>query len=188
MPSELSTEVRFLTTRLGEILREQAGAQVFEAVEDVRRLTKEIRESGSPDALERLKRRVDGLELGDAYAVAHAFSLFFQMVNLCEERERIRRLQSQEQPRQSLRELFHTLKAEGVPAETVQACLESMDVQPVFTAHPTEAKRMTTLNHIFRLANGFEAADEVLETLWQTEEVREERIHPIDEVNQVLFF
>ncbi len=189
---ELSKEVRFLTTRLGEIVREQAGDSVFKAVEDLRRLTKEIREVGrSGAALEKLRDCVDALTLDDAYSVAHAFSLFFQLVNLCEERERVRRLQAHPVPRQSLRELFTVLKDKGVAAETVRACLESMEIQPVFTAHPTEAKRMTTLNHIFRLARGFGAThevDEILETLWQTEEVREERILPIDEVNQVLFF
>jgi phosphoenolpyruvate carboxylase len=184
----LRREVRFLTTRLGDIIREQAGAQVFEQVEKIRALTKKVRARPDKRSIATLETRVKKLSLEDAYSVAHAFSLFFQLVNLCEERERIRKLQAATRPNQSLQWLFRFLKEYNVSAAKLSQCLSSLEVQPVLTAHPTEAKRRTTLNHILRLSHSLENPDETLEALWQTEETREERPEPLDEVANVLFF
>ena len=188
MDSQLKSEVRFLTTRLGDILREQAGNRIFELVERLRRMSKDIRASQDHAAIMSKRQLVARLKTGEGYQVAHAFSLFFQIVNLCEERARIRRLLATSAPSQSLAQLFHELKQAGVTAEKVQACLDNLEVQPVLTAHPTEAKRRTVLNQLLRLAADIEHPDEVLEALWQTEEVRERKIGPIDEVRNTLFF
>ena len=91
-------------------------------------------------------------------------------------------------PAQSLRALFHELREAGVSATTLQHCLDALTIEPVLTAHPTEAKRRTTLNHILRLNEQFAHPDEILEVLWQTDETRERRIGPLDEVDRTLFF
>lgn len=188
MKDTLRNDVRFLTTRLGEIVREQAGARVFGCVEQLRQFSKEIRLKPSRTTIAAKRRLVARLDVNDAYQVAHAFSLFFQLVNLCEERERVRSLVANPEPPQSLRRLFRELKAAGVSAEKVRQCLDALEIQPVLTAHPTEAKRRSVLNHLLRLAAQFDCPDEVLETLWQTAEVRERRVSPLDEIDNVLFF
>ncbi len=187
MDAELQREVRFITTRLGAILREQAGAAAFNHVEQLRQLSKAIRAQHDRASIRAKRRLVARLTTTQAYQVAHAFSLFFQLTNLCEERARVRHLQSNPEPAQSLRQLFRELKLAGVTTETIQRCLDALEVEPVLTAHPTEAKRRTTLNHLLRLANGFSAPDEILEALWQTDEIRERRVAPLDEVDNVLF-
>src|SRR5271170_8092425 len=96
MNEQLRQEVRFLTTRLGAIVREQAGREVFSAIEELRKVAKQIRQSPHPRLLEAKERVVRRLSAEQAAAVAHAFSLFFHLVNLCEERERVRRLHSHE--------------------------------------------------------------------------------------------
>jgi phosphoenolpyruvate carboxylase len=183
----LRTEVRFITTRLGDIIREQAGEVAFGHVEKMRQLSKAIRARHDRVSIRAKQRLVADLSTDEAYQVAHAFSLFFQLTNLCEERARIRHLRSNPEPTQSLRWLFHQLKEAGVPAATVQRCLDALEVEPVLTAHPTEAKRLTTLNHLLRLAAHFNTPDEILEALWQTDEIRERRVGPLDEVDSVLF-
>ena len=187
MDGQLREEVRFITTRLGAIIREQAGANIFEKVERLRQFAKAIRAQPDQARIRAKRRLVAGLSIPEAYAVAHAFSLFFQLTNLCEERARIRHLQSQPEPAQSLRRLFRELRDAGVTAAAVQRCLAALEIEPVLTAHPTEAKRRTTLNHLLRIASRFEAPDEILEALWQTEEIRERRVGPLDEVDNVLF-
>ncbi len=187
MDDELKREVRALTTRLGLIIREQAGPRVFDAVERFRKLAKSARsraDTASPLALDKLARR---LTVDEADQVAHAFSLFFQLVNLCEERARVRRLAANPGGAQSLRGVFRELRGAGVSAKTVARCLATLEIQPVLTAHPTEAKRRTVLNHILRLAAD-PASDEILEALWQTREIREGRVGPLDEVRNALFF
>jgi phosphoenolpyruvate carboxylase len=186
--TELKKEVRFLTTRLGAIIREQAGDRIFNHVEQIRQLAKAIRGSHDPATIRAKRRRIASLTTSDAYQVAHAFSLFFQVVNLCEERARIRHLQASPSPVQSLRWLFHELKRAGVPLETMQRCLDSLEIQPVLTAHPTEARRRSLLNQILRLESATEDPDEILEALWQTQEIRQHKVGPLDEVENTLFF
>lgn len=188
MDQQLEREVTWITGRLDAIIREQAGAAIIEKIEQLRQLAQAVRAHAEPARIRAKQHAVGRLRVQEAYAVAHAFSLFFQLANLCEERARVRHLQVNEAPAQSLRWLFGELKAAGVPAERVQRCLDEMEIEPVLTAHPTEAKRRTVLNHLLRLANQFEDPDEILEALWQTSETRERRLGPLDEVDQVLFF
>ncbi|HEU4618628.1 MAG TPA: phosphoenolpyruvate carboxylase [Gammaproteobacteria bacterium] len=186
MDPQLANEVRFLTTRLGDIIREQAGRDVFLHVEQIRRLSKLIRAEGR-DVGEALEL-IAGLPEHEAYLLAHAFSLFFQLVNVCEERTRIRKLRAADAPKQSLQRLFRELAEAGVPAERVQGCLDALEIEPVLTAHPTEAKRRSVVYQLWRLRRHFDAPDEVLETLWQTEEIHERALEPLDEVDNTLSF
>src|ERR1035438_6026026 len=167
MDALLHQEVRFLTTRLGLIVREQAGARVFDRVERFRKLSKEARTRQSRSIAASLARLAAQQSVEQADQVAHAFSLFFQLVNLCEERARIRHLAAHPRPAQSLRAVFHELRDAGVSAATVERCLASLEIQPVLTAHPTEAKRRTVLNHILRLEGlphlDAAATDEILD-------------------------
>ena len=88
MNEQLRQEVRFLTTRLGAIVREQSGPRVFSAIEGLRKLAKQIRQNpnfgkarqGAP--LQAMNREINGLSVEEAAAVAHTFSLFFHLVNL----------------------------------------------------------------------------------------------------------
>jgi len=187
-PAELKNEVRWLTTRLGEMIREQAGEEVFQTVEAIRKAAKAVRKSRAPKDIERKRRLIQSLDLETAYAVVHAFSLFFQLVNICEERARRRAVRARPDLRQSLRWLFNGLRADGIPEARVRQCLERMVIEPVLTAHPTESKRRTNLAHLMRLSESIEEPDEVLEALWQTREIRVRRVTPLDEVKNCLFY
>src|ERR1035437_5335577 len=92
----LRQEVRFLTTRLGAIVREQSGPEVFAAIEILRKIAKQIRQTPNSKLLKAKERAVNKLSVEDATDVAHAFSMFFHLANLCEERERVRCLRSEE--------------------------------------------------------------------------------------------
>ncbi len=188
MDQQLREEVRFMTTRLGQIVRELAGEATFETVERLRKLTKTIRQNPQPRKIDEVKQRVAECSREDATQIAHAFSLFFQLVNLCEERARIRHLKRSAEPKQSLKRIFRELKAARVPPDKLQAILDSLEIELVLTAHPTEAKRESVLYHLWRLRDWPEDPDEILETLWQTEEVRLRKPEPIDEVDHVLSF
>jgi phosphoenolpyruvate carboxylase len=184
----LRREVRSLTTTLGDIIREQAGARTFRHVEEIRRASQAARRTSLKEVPRALLRRVASLSHAEAYAVAHAFSLFFQLVNLAEEQARIRHLASVPAHARSLRALFRELRACRVPESRVRDCLAHLSIEPVLTAHPTEAKRRTTMNHLLRLSKQPERSEELLETLWHTEEVREHAVGPLDEVRNTLFF
>jgi phosphoenolpyruvate carboxylase len=204
MNEQLRQEVRFLTTRLGAMVREQSGAGVFSAIEVLRKVAKKIRQTPNPKLLKARERAINRLSVRDAAAVAHAFSLFFHLVNLCEERERIRRLRAHDRQEagapMSLRHTFNELRRQGVPRAAVKKLLESMHIEPVLTAHPTEAKRRSVLNHILRLGRTLDATcgeltastesdiDSWIEALWLTDEVREGVVTPQMESENARFF
>ena len=200
----LRREVRLLTTRLGAIIREQCGREMFDTIETLRRFARRRREGGGRGGgAEAEVRAVRALRLPQASVVAHAFSLFFLLVNLCEERQRIRRLRVYARDPgggpMTLRRTVRQLRSHRVPPAAVERFLASMRVEPVLTAHPTEARRRSVMNHLFRIADALDAghgkADVVLdeidthiEALWLTDEVRESGVTPATEVETALVF
>lgn len=184
---ELRREVRMLTSRLGEIIREQAGEDRFAQVEQLRARAREVRVHHRDEDIHGKQQMVRKLGVDAAYDITHAFSLFFQLVNVCEERARVRGIQSAKHLRQSLRALFEELRDEGVSPRKLQECLDRLEIEPVLTAHPTESKRRTILNHLMRISALPAETDEILEALWHTEEVRDERVTPGNEVENTLY-
>ena len=157
MDEILRREVRLLTTRLGVIVQEQCGPKTFAVIENLRHLSKQIRLTVDPKLLEANRREVNRLSVESATEVAHAFSLFFHLVNLCEERQRVRRLQAYDRQEagvaMSLRRTFKELRRHKVPREAIRELIESMRITPVLTAHPTEAKRRSVFNHVLRIGH-----------------------------------
>jgi phosphoenolpyruvate carboxylase len=204
MDENLRREVRLLTTRLGALIQEQSGRKTFEAIENLRRLSKQLRQTSDPDLMAACDREVRSLSLQRAADVAHAFSLFFHIVNLCEERQRIRRLRQYESEDggapMSLRRTFSRLAKHNVPPTEFARLLRSMRIEPVLTAHPTEAKRRSVFNHVLRIGRSLEAlggspehsieksVDPWIEALWLTEETRERPMTPELEVENSLVF
>jgi phosphoenolpyruvate carboxylase len=204
MDEILRKEVRLLTTRLGALIREQSGRKTFEAIETLRRLSKQLRQTSDPELLAASDREVRSLPLQRAADVAHAFSLFFHLVNLCEERQRIRRLRQYESGEvgapMALRSTFNRMAKQKVPVADFARLLRSMRIEPVLTAHPTEAKRRSVFNHVLRIGRSLEAlggssehsveksVDPWIEALWLTEETRERPMTPDLEVENSLVF
>lgn len=207
MDDLLRREVRFLTTRLGAIVEEQCGPKTFEAIETLRQLAKRIRQHARSELIAAKELAAARLPLARAEEVAHAFSLFFHLVNLCEERQRVRRLRAYEGHEtgapMSLRHTFTELARQNVPPTRVRNLLRSMRVEPVLTAHPTEAKRRSVLNHILRIGRTMDelggdlhvpsphaerAIDPWIEALWLTDEMRERPVTPRVEIESTLVF
>ncbi len=188
MSEILREEIAYLTGRLDAIIREQAGERVFRQLHRIRDLSIAGRQHDASARVNASAALINQLRVEEAYQIAHAFSLFFQLVNFCEERARSRHLASHPAPPMSLHRLFRELKEAGVQPAKVQRCLDELEIQPVLTAHPTEAKRRIVLHQISRLARQWDNPDEVLEALWQTEEIRERRVGPLQEVETNAFY
>ena len=145
----LREDVRRLGALVGEMLVEQVSPAFLAEVEKVRTTAIARRQNGgSIDALSAL---LDGLAPADAEALVRAFSTYFQVVNIAERVHRIRRRRDYQragsgkpQP-ESLHDALQQLRAAGVGAEELLQWLERIDIEPVFTAHPTEAVRRVLL-------------------------------------------
>ena len=210
----MTREVRLLGALLGQVIAEQAGPALFATVEQLRRRTIALRrgDHASSDVREaeraRLTAEIRALDVPQAATVAKAFTLYFQLVNLAEERQRIRALRSQARRArgrgvdESLREAVDALRADHDPAD-VRARLGRTVVHSVLTAHPTEARRRTLLVAQRRIRHLLDALDDPLVTpdedadvrrrlreeislMWHTADLRTVRPSPLDEVRSAL--
>ncbi|MEJ8566747.1 phosphoenolpyruvate carboxylase [Elongatibacter sediminis] len=142
----LRADVSLLGSLVGDMLAEQHGPALLERVERVRKAS--ILEREDPSAGDALDQALEGLEGGEAGRVIQAFSYYLRLVNLAEKVHRIRRRREYQRARAapqrgSLDAILGRLKAHGVSPETLREALSGLDIQPVFTAHPTEATRRT---------------------------------------------
>ena len=205
----LRDDVRTLGQMVGELIREQGGDELFEFVENARLRSIRRREENERPG-EELAELVKDLDPEKALQVIRSFSTYFQMVNTAEKVHRIRRRREylQEaghyQPG-GLEDILVKLKAAGVTASDFEALLHTLQIEPVFTAHPTEPTRRTILRkeqnivrHLVDLLNPTMTAQEVqvalenirllITTGWQTNEHPSERMTVADELEHVLFF
>ena len=173
----LRADIRRLSTMLGRTLVHHGGPELLDLVELVRRRS---REGDVTDVL-------DGLDAGTAVSLARAFSQYFQLANIAEQRHRARELA---RPEGRLRPLLDRLAAtEDRPA--VQDVLDRLELRPVFTAHPTESSRQSVLAILRRVADGLDrglpdaALEALVELLWQTDELRPGRPTVADEARAV---
>ena len=179
----LRRDVRSLGMLLGEVLREQAGPALFDAVEDLRRTAIARREAEQADAganheaigsqlqasLTCVRRYTD--DLTTAYQLARAFSFYFELINLAETNHRKRRrLANQLESsvaagsriqRGSLRGALRHLRLAGLTAEQAFAYLKKICISPVFTAHPTEVARRSVMFKRRRISDLLEQLDRI---------------------------
>ncbi len=144
----LREDVGRLGAMVGRMLAEQGGTVFFERVEQVRMAAIRRRREGAP--VTDLADSLSGLDAEHAEALARAFATYFQAVNTAERVHRIRRRRDYQraggapQP-ESLLDVLGRLKAQGVGPEELLDWLEKLWIEPVFTAHPTEAVRRSLL-------------------------------------------
>ena len=205
----LRDDVRTLGAMVGELIREQNGEELFEMVENARlRAIRRREENELPG--EELEALIDGLDPKVASQLIRGFTTYFQMVNTAEKVHRIRRRRDHlrdvagYQPG-GLEDTLQKLKASGMTIDQVQELLDSLSVEPVFTAHPTESTRRTMLRkeqqivkHLVDLLNATMTPQETTVALqnirllattgWQTAEHPSERMTVADELEHVLFF
>ena len=154
----LAREVRLLGALLGQVIIEQAGLDDYDAVERIRRRAIALRRGDDPLERERQAADLDALDLGRTEAVVSAFSLYFQLVNLAEARGRVRTLRRRERAARdgllddSVAEAVARLRAAGHDEAGLDAAFARLRISPVLTAHPTEARRRTTLIALRRCA------------------------------------
>ena len=172
----LRRDVRSLGAVLGQVLVEQAGRELFDFVEQLRRLLIEHRQSGESEASPRKRGKtvharlmgkaqeiISAMDLTRAYQVTKAFAIYFELTNLAETNHRKRRrragkLESRPQPG-SFRGTLERMKKDGISARAALNALDQIAIIPVFTAHPTEVARQTVLLKRRRIALQLERLD-----------------------------
>lgn len=208
IPERMRADVRMLGALLGRVLQESGSPGLFDDVERLRIATIQAYTDETPEAFARAAQIADSFTVARADEVARAFTCYFHLVNLAEEHQRVRVLRERdgrpdrENAGDSVAAAYVRLAAE-VGDDTALARLQSLRFHPVFTAHPTEARRRAVSTSIRRLATLLEEHDasqrngaderraerrmlEEVDTLWRTAPLRAEKPSPTDEVRSVM--
>ncbi|GAA2451666.1 phosphoenolpyruvate carboxylase [Actinomadura vinacea] len=201
MPEPLRRDVRLLGAMLGDGLVEYGGQGLLDDVERLRHAVIAARR-GEIDGAE-VAAMVDGWSLERAELVARAFTVYFHLTNLAEEHHRIRTLRERDNRDEtvsgSAAAAVEGIRASaGRPAEVV----EGLEFRPVFTAHPTEARRRAVVTSIQRVSDllarlnaapGASEARELerrlreeIDLLWRTALRRHAQMDPLDEVRTAM--
>ena len=196
----LHDDVRFLGGLLGKVVAETGGADLYDDVERLRRAARDARRGGD---LGEPRRLVDAMSVERADQVAHAFAVLFHLVNLAEERHRVRVLRTRDRADAPPTEDSLAAAVAAVGSEDVTAALGELEIHPVLTAHPTEARRRAVVTALARIAVEMERYDdprtgagerqdahrrllEEITILWRTALVRSRRLEPLDEVRSMM--
>ncbi len=170
----LRRDIRSLGALLGQVLREQAGDELYALVEQLRRIAiarREAEASGNAAEAQRQLEQAQALtreasaDPQRAYELARAFAFYFELINLAETNHRKRRrlatmLDTAVPPqRGSLRGTFRRLREAGHTRESILALLGRICVMPVFTAHPTEVARRSVMFKRRRISELLEQLD-----------------------------
>ncbi|MET0735837.1 MAG: phosphoenolpyruvate carboxylase [Microbacterium sp.] len=208
IPERMRADVRMLGSLLGRVLRESGSLGLFDDVERLRVATIQAYTDETAAAFARAAEIADSFTVARADEVARAFTCYFHLVNLAEEHQRVRLLRERdgrpgrEEAGDSVAAAFVRL-AEEVGDDTALQRLQALRFHPVFTAHPTEARRRAVSTSIRRLASLLEEHDaslrngaeerraerrmlEEIDTLWRTAPLRPEKPSPTDEVRAIM--
>ncbi len=208
LPETMRADVRMLGALLGRVLRESGSPGLYEDVERLRQATIAAYTDESPEAFERAAAIAESFSIERADEVARAFTVYFHLVNLAEEHQRVRVLRERdgrpekEDAADSVAAAFVRLAAE-VGDDTALQRLRELRFHPVFTAHPTEARRRavsTSIRRLVRLLGEYDQSDqggadqrraerrmlEEIDTLWRTAPLRAEKPTPVDEVRAIM--
>ncbi len=206
----MQRELGELVEALGEVLSEQLGANLVRSGAPLHDLAA-ARRAGQATAEAELCDLLAGLDDTAARAVARAYSCYFDLANLAEDRQWMRAVRERERaahpgPRpESLAAAMQALKQAGATADEVAELLARVEIEPVFTAHPTEAKRRTNRTRLRFIRELVAELDDVgllpreradlarrlraeLTTLWQTDLLRLRRPTALEEVDVGLYY
>ncbi|QCS52670.1 phosphoenolpyruvate carboxylase [Priestia flexa] len=207
----LRRDVKFLGQLLGNVLIYEGGQELLNKVEKIREVAKILREHNNHDIYEQLKTEITSIEDPMRQQVIRAFSVYFHLVNIAEQNHRIRRKREYQQQEKvniqpgSLEKAVSDLKNSGVTADVITKLLETLSLELIITAHPTEATRRSVLDIHKRIADILQAFEQKSVTkrereeleeqlfnevmiLWQTAELRDRKPRVMDEVANGLYY
>ncbi|MFI0417924.1 phosphoenolpyruvate carboxylase [Spongiactinospora sp. 9N601] len=200
MPDELRADVRMLGELLGQVIAEHGGPGLLADVERLRKGVIAARRRQKP--IDEIATMVARWPVDRAVQIARAFTCYFHLANLAEEHYRIRTLRTRDTGDAPLPESLAAAVHEVGP-ERAAELVSGLELHPVLTAHPTEARRRAVATTIQRISaqlaeynaparGAGERAEarrrllEEIDVLWRTAQLRHTRLDPLDEVRTAM--
>lgn len=191
-PISQNPDVRLLGKMLGDVIRAYGGEKLYRQTEYIRSTSVDrfrgVEGAGASD------RGLGALSLDDTLNFVRGFMLFSLLANLAEDRQGL----AQEEGA-TVAEAFARLQAEGVGVDAIIKMLANSLIVPVLTAHPTEVRRKSIIDHKNRIASLMALRDKghittadgddiesaiyrQIALLWQTRPLRTEKLFVTDEI------
>src|SRR4051812_28839707 len=203
--ARLREDIRLLGRILGDTVRDQEGAEVFDIVERIRQTSVRFHRDEDRIARRELEHILDSLSIAETVRIVRAFSYFSHLANIAEDQNNIRQMRAQGSQGDTLTRTLKHAREAGIGAERLRKFFAAALVSPVLTAHPTEVRRKSTIDREMEVAalldrrermkltaEEFEASEEQLRrevlTLWQTNLLRRTKLTVLDEVANGLSF
>ena len=206
--TRLRSRVKLLGNLLGEVIEEQSGKNVLREITALRRSFVALSKEENPAKRAAVLRRIERLDENMLREVIRAFSAYFNLVNIAQQNFEFRYHDFLEQNRifeaGSFDNALLFLKKRNVDAKQLQHLLDNLRYTPVFTAHPTEARRRTMMQLLLRILDKMRQLDNAkterqktearaqikleLQILWKTDEVRLRKPTPDTEVVNNLYY
>jgi phosphoenolpyruvate carboxylase len=201
-PRDFAADEALLTDVLHEVVEMGEGPGAPRLLDDAVELGRQARE-GDAGAADRLAALARGLSLDEIEVLVRSLTRWFQLVNLAEDNERVRRLRARdaadpERPREgSLRQVIRDLRDSGASADELREVVAGVELRLVMTAHPTEARRRTTIDKLTRVFGVLRELDErghvaahdarrrllaTVQELWGSDDLRAAELTVADEV------
>ncbi len=198
-----NSDIRFLGKLLGDVIRAYGGERLFEATETIRKASVERHRDaseGKPGDDRAVDLSLEKLSLDETLDFVRGFMLFSMLANLAEDRQGIAAEDGAD-----LASAIAQLESEGIDRAQIRTLLDHALIAPVLTAHPTEVRRKSMIDHRNRIAelmalrdlgrdttpDGDSVDDAILRQialLWQTRVLRRDRLYVTDEVDTALSY
>jgi phosphoenolpyruvate carboxylase len=203
LDAALRSDIRRLGAQLGDALVRQHGQPLLDRVEQVRAIARDLRRDQA--STDELAAALDDVELVDAIHLVRAFTIYFHLANTAEQVHRVDELRSARAQDRRFPETVARLQALGHSNDEILEAAASLDLRPVFTAHPTEASRRSILDKLAEISTLIEErgdvraddserrridrrVDELVDSIWLTDELRRAQPTPEDEARSILYF
>jgi len=190
----LRADITRLTGLLAQSLTRQEEPGLVALVDRIRALTAHA--PASTGDADELKRVLAGVDLQTGIRLVRAFSAYFRLADVAQQVHLVESLAvRRREDRSGLEQTIDRIAAEGVPHDVVESVVHGLELRPVFTAHPTEAARQSTLSKLRQIAELLREGPrndrylaEVIDLMWQTDELRQGRLEPGDEAKSVVYY
>ncbi len=201
---DISQDINELGSLLGDVIKKES-EEAFDIVESIRKESIQARESTGKHN-ENVKNKIDEMSDEKKEIIARAFTIYFELVNLAEERERVRKIRVRSEKGVLENTLEEVIVQQNLEEnKKIKNILDDIQIIPTFTAHPTEARRKTIKYKLRNISEILEKLDETnlqkkeeenikdnlksqIEGLWRTSHIRQNRPNPLDEVYNIHWY
>ena len=173
----LPNTIKHLGNELGHVIKQQAGTKYYKIVEEIRQKSKKYRATKNEKYLNDIFDLLKNLKPEEIYVITKSFTIFFYLSNIAE---------------QVFREHFLEIKKIKIKPSNKK----NLTFTPVFTAHPTESSRQSTLKKIYKIGEIIEKNNShdmkeingLIAQLWYTRDTRSSKPNPLDEVKSLIYY